>query len=39
MKRLASVLTEFEKEIVLVLLVVSVGGCFMANPYYKVSKS
>lgn len=38
-ERLSSILTKFGKEIGLVLLVVSIGGCFMANPYYKVSKS
>jgi hypothetical protein len=33
------ILREFKKEISLVLLLVSIGACFMANPYYKVSKS
>ncbi len=32
-------MSEFKKAISLVLLLVSVGGCFLANPYYKVSKS
>jgi hypothetical protein len=32
-------MTKFAKETALILLAVSVGGCFMANPYYKASKS